>query len=60
LAGKIGRLLCCGVERSGARAILTHHGLSLEDVDWSNVNWSLSRLDVRQVDAVIVRSAISS
>ncbi len=43
-----------GVEEAIMSAILTHHGLSLGDVEMVNVNWSLSpSLMSGQVDAVI-------
>jgi putative hydroxymethylpyrimidine transport system substrate-binding protein len=43
-----------GVEEAIMSSILSHHGLSLEDVEMVNVNWSLSpSLMSGQVDAVI-------
>ncbi len=43
-----------GVEEAVLASILTHHGLSLSDIELVNVNWSLSpSLMSGQVDAVI-------
>jgi len=43
-----------GVEEAVLGSVLTHHGLSLDDVELINVNWSLSpSLMSGQVDAVI-------
>jgi putative hydroxymethylpyrimidine transport system substrate-binding protein len=43
-----------GVEEAVLGSVLTHHGLSLDDVELVNVNWSLSpSLMSGQVDAVI-------
>lgn len=54
LAGKKVGFSVGGVEEAVLGAILTHHGLSLEDVELVNVNWSLSpSLMSGQVDAVI-------
>jgi putative hydroxymethylpyrimidine transport system substrate-binding protein len=54
LAGKKGGFSVGGVEEAILGSILRHHGLSLEDVELVNVNWSLSpSLMSGQVDAVI-------
>ena len=54
LAGKKVGFSVGGVEEAVLGAILTHHGLSLDDVELVNVNWSLSpSLMSGQVDAVI-------
>jgi len=52
-AGKVG-FSVAGVEEALLTAILRPHGLSMEDIELVNVNWSLSpSLMSRQVDAVI-------
>ena len=52
-AGKVG-FSVAGVEEALLAAILRPHGLSMEDIELVNVNWSLSpSLMSRQVDAVI-------
>ncbi|WP_424987397.1 ABC transporter substrate-binding protein [Microbulbifer sp. S227A] len=54
LAGKKVGFSVGGVEGAVLGSILRHHGLSLEDVELVNVNWSLSpSLMSGQVDAVI-------
>ena len=54
LAGKKVGFSVGGVEEAVLGAILTHHGLSLDDVELVNINWSLSpSLMSGQVDAVI-------
>lgn len=54
LAGKKVGFSVGGVEEAVLGSILRHHGLSLDDVELINVNWSLSpSLMSGQVDAVI-------
>ena len=54
LAGKKVGFSVGGVEEAVLGSILRHHGLSLDDVELVNVNWSLSpSLMSGQVDAVI-------
>lgn len=54
LAGKKVGYSVGGVEEAVLGTILRHHGLSLEDVEMVNVNWSMSpSLMSGQVDAVI-------
>lgn len=54
LAGKKVGFSVGGVEEAVLGSILRHHGLSLDDVEMVNVNWSLSpSLMSGQVDAVI-------
>jgi len=54
LAGKKVGFSVGGVEEAVMGSILRHHGLSLDDVEMVNVNWSLSpSLMSGQVDAVI-------
>lgn len=54
LAGKKVGFSVGGVEEAVLSSILTHHGLSLDDIELVNVNWSLSpSLMSGQVDAVI-------
>ncbi|OAN67909.1 ABC transporter ATP-binding protein [Sulfitobacter sp. EhC04] len=54
LAGKKVGFSVGGVEEAVLGTILRHHGLSLDDVELVNVNWSLSpSLMSGQVDAVI-------
>ncbi len=54
LAGKKVGFSVSGVEEAVLGSILRHHGLSLDDVELVNVNWSLSpSLMSKQVDAVI-------
>ncbi|WP_299967981.1 ABC transporter substrate-binding protein [uncultured Roseobacter sp.] len=54
LAGKKVGFSVGGVEEAVLGSILRHHGLSLEDIELINVNWSLSpSLMSGQVDAVI-------
>ena len=54
LAGKKVGFSVGGVEEAVLGSILRHHGLSLDDIELINVNWSLSpSLMSGQVDAVI-------
>ena len=54
LAGKKVGFSVGGVEEAVLGAILRHHGLTLDDIELVNVNWSLSpSLMSGQVDAVI-------
>jgi len=54
LSGKKVGFSVAGVEEALLTAMLKPHGLSLEDIELVNVNWSLSpALMSRQVDAVI-------
>jgi putative hydroxymethylpyrimidine transport system substrate-binding protein len=54
LAGKKVGFSVGGVEEAVLGSILRHHGLSLDDIELVNVNWSLSpSLMSGQVDAVI-------
>ena len=54
LAGRKVGFSVAGVEEALLSAVLGEHGLSLEDVELVNVNWSLSpALMAEQVDAVI-------
>ncbi|MFT6121452.1 MAG: putative hydroxymethylpyrimidine transport system substrate-binding protein [Yoonia sp.] len=54
LAGKKVGFSVGGVEEAVLGSILRHHGLSLDDIELVNVNWSLSpSLMSKQVDAVV-------